>query len=444
MIKYKKRKFCVGVAAISCALSIGKAQANIEIVKGENTGLSLFGTGQMLGLGEYVDDNVKKDARMYLFMQQARLGFTGHLDDYLFYTELALGGEEMTPGSANPGFTLLEMRFDIPVMDHTFVRVGQFKTPYGAEFLTTDNERAFAENSIANLGTNFGRDIGLALFSKSDFLNWGFGVFDGGGVNTPVLPIHALPEDFGSPLMIARVGVDNTGGDVFSHKQTNVFKVDGTQTALYLQGAYETDSKIGHSSAMNIKAGQANLVYQQNLLLNSAWNPYLTLTDKASLYGLGVNGLMRTMVGDSVVTGEFQAGMSGFSDTLGSLTMYTAMVRGAAAKKPWELNVRIASLVPDQMMGPTVAPGLIGGSPFYEVTPSVTYYLKDWSKLMLEFQGMINVPVAHEPGDGAYVLSEMPSQTTYSATVGNATQTRGDTITRNFVPEVKLMWQITL
>jgi hypothetical protein len=107
--------------------------------------------------------------------------------------------------------------------------------------------------------------------------------------------------------------------------------------------------------------------------------------------------------------------------------MYTARIQGSAARKPWEFAFRIAALVPDTQMGPTGSSGLIGGTPFFELTPAVSYYLRDWSKLILEFQGMVNVPVAHEPGDGAYVLSDMPSQTTYSA----GGKTLADPITRD-------------
>ena len=418
----------------------GNARASLTIHKSDDSELDFFATGQMLGMAQKVPDDVKKDARLYLFLQQARLGFSGHLGDYNFYTELALGGENMTPGSANPAFTLLEMRFDVPTWNNSFVRVGQFKTPYGAEFLTPDNGRLFTESSIANLGSNWGREIGMALVSKSDFFNGAVGVFTGGGEDTSVLPIHALPEDFGSPLMVARLGLDDSGAGALSHQQAGVFKIDHAQKAIYLQGAFEKDTFIGHSSAMNIKAGQANMVYQQNVLLNTAWNPYLTLTDKAYIYSVGLNGVLRGQWGDTVLTGEFQADQSGFSDNQGSLVMHTVRLQGSAAHKPWEAALRVASLLPSASMGPTNFPGTIGATPFFEVTPALSYYLKDWSKLVFEFQGLINVPVAHEPGDGSYVLADMPSQTTYTS----GTRTLPDTITRNFVPEVKLMWQIAL
>jgi hypothetical protein len=430
----------LALLVFSCVQCTGIAHASIEVAKGDTSDVSIFGTAQMLGLGEVVSDDVKKDARGYLFLQQARLGFLGHLGDYNFYTELALGGENMTPGSANPAFTMLEYRFDVPIQEHYFVRMGQMKTPYGAEFLTPDNERLFTELSIANLGGNWGREIGLAVASQTDTYNGAIGIYTGGGEDTPSLPLHNLPEEIGSPLVIARFGFDNSGGNALTHTQAGVFDIKKNEALLYLQGMYEYDSIIGHSSVMNVKAGQAGEVYQQNLLLNPAWNPFLTVKDKATMYSLGLNGQARTKFDQTVLTGEFQVDGDGFSDNLGSLMMYTARIQGSAACKPWEFAFRVAAVAPENNMGPPGFAGTIGGAPFYEVTPAISYYHRDWSKFMLEFQGLINVPVAHEPADGSYVLSDMPSQTTYTS----GTQTLPDSITRNFVPEVKLMWQIII
>jgi hypothetical protein len=320
------------------------------------------------------------------------------------------------------------------------VRLGQFKTPYGAEFLTADNERLFSENSIASLGGNWGKEVGLGLASRPNDVNWVIGAFTGGGANTSALPLHALPENFGSPLMVARIGFDNSGSDALSHNQAGVFKVDKTQKLLYLQAAYQIDTEIGHSTAATIKSGQANSVYQQNLLLNSGWNPYITSKDKATLYSLGVNGVVRTMRHETVFSSEFQIDATSFSDKLGDLKMYTARVQGSAAKKPWEYAFRVAAILPDKDMGPAASTGSIGSTAIFETTPSVSYYAKDWSKFILEFQGLINVPVAHEPGDGSYVLTDMPSQTTYTSSGA----TKANKITRDFVPEIRLMWQFTL
>ena len=75
----------------------------------EDSKASIFGTAQMLGLAQHVRDGVKDNDRVYLFLQQARLGVQGHIGDYKFYSQLALGGENMTPGTANPAFNLLDI-----------------------------------------------------------------------------------------------------------------------------------------------------------------------------------------------------------------------------------------------------------------------------------------------------------------------------------------------
>jgi hypothetical protein len=68
------------------------------------------------------------------------------------------------------------------------------------------------------------------------------------------------------------------------------------------------------------------------------------------------------------------------------------------------------------------------------------YYLKDWLNLIFKKEGLVDVPVAHEPNRGAYVLSAMPCQTTYNSGTGKI----ANEITRDLVPEIKLMWQLTL
>jgi hypothetical protein len=420
--------------------------AAIPLANNEKAGVDLFGTLQMLGLAQHVKDQVKKDNRIYLFMQQARLGFAGHLEDYRFYSELALGGENSTAEKANPGenirpaFTLLEMRVDVPTWQGGLLRLGQFKSPYGAEFLTPDHQRYFSESSIANLGANWGREVGLALASKRGVFSWALGTFTGGGSNTSVLPIHALPENLGVPVLMGRLGIDTTASDVFTHQQAGLFDIPHHEGALYLHAAFTRDTTIGHSTLINIKAEQADLVYQQNLLLNPAWNPYLTTLDRATLYSYGLNGIIRKMIGGGVASSEFEASSTVFKNIYGTLKLHTARLQAAWAKKPWEAALRVAGVFPDRDMGPNAKPGLIGATPFYEATPAVSYYLKDWSKLVFEFQGLIKVPVAHEPKNGSYVLSDMPSQTTYTA----GAAVLPNIITREFVPEYKLMWQITI
>ncbi|MCI0455296.1 MAG: hypothetical protein L0Y68_09930 [Candidatus Dadabacteria bacterium] len=63
-------------------------------------------------------------------------------------------------------------------------RVGQFKVPFNREFLTSSEVFQLVERSIVSAEFQLGRDIGTALYGVlSNYITYGFGVFDGNGRN---------------------------------------------------------------------------------------------------------------------------------------------------------------------------------------------------------------------------------------------------------------------
>lgn len=62
------------------------------------------------------------------------------------------------------------------------LRIGQFKVPFSMERLTSFHKRDFVENAIAT-GLVNGRDIGVAIFGKKDWIEYNFGIFNGEGMN---------------------------------------------------------------------------------------------------------------------------------------------------------------------------------------------------------------------------------------------------------------------
>jgi hypothetical protein len=84
------------------------------------------------------------------------------------------------------------------------------------------------------------------------------------------------------------------------------------------------------------------------------------------------------------------------------------------------------------------------GSPIHEATASLTYYFKEWSRLVMEASVLVNVPVIHEAGIGSYVATEQPDQTTETIVTGtNGTSSVAGSIDREIVPEGQVMWQIS-
>ena len=144
----------------SCVFGMGH-----EIVNTDDFTLNIGGRIQEVAYGEVVHDPVpdKDNARVYLFLKQARLNLNGRVDDVKFNTEWVGAAEDIN--GSNNGLTLLDFSFDVPVyhMDSTWLIVGQFKVPYGRESLTDEAQFQLVEHSIDFLGFNLGRDVGVAV-----------------------------------------------------------------------------------------------------------------------------------------------------------------------------------------------------------------------------------------------------------------------------------------
>jgi hypothetical protein len=416
-----------------------------EVIKTPDYSLDVWGRGQMLGIDEWVPHVARSHNRVYLYLEQARLGFDGHLGDYNYYTELALGGEDVT-STSGIALTLLEFSFDVPLSDAAYVRLGQYKVPYGREYLANDGALQFAHRSIDTLGFFLGRDVGLAVATKPQPFSAALGVYTGGSRD---IPERYLPESIGVPLFAARIGFDNTGEDAFANRQAGRFDVKQTEKAAYLSAAYMEDTVIGHSTVLNLRPAD------KNLLINPNWNPYLAKTpfSKTRLFEASLDGVIRVPSENYVlsVEGELNAGVA--SNSFGTLHMYGGRLQGSAAKKPWEYVVRYAVLIPDRNFASgstsSFAPGngpvpiTPSGAPIHEVAAAINYHLREYSKLIFQASVLVNVPVIHEAGIGSYVSTEQPDQTTAPISTSGGQSTVTGSIDREVVPELQAMWQIS-
>jgi hypothetical protein len=434
-------------AVFICVQSSRNALA-VEVLNGPAGSLDVWGRTQLLGVGEWVPtDTVRRHDRVYLYLEQARLGFDGKIGDYNYYTELSLGGEDVTTTS-DIALTLLEFRFDVPAFDGGFIRLGQYKVPYGREFLCDDGRIQFTHRSIGTLGFYLGRDVGVALATtRNGPFSAVAGVFTGGSKD---IPQRYLPEDLGIPLLSFRVGFDTTSESALANNQSGIFKLDKPEAAAYLSAAYMEDTIIGHSTVLNLRPTDINLLIDPN------WNPYLAQKPftKTQLLEGALDGVIRKPVGDTIwaAEGEINAGLA--ANDYGVVRMYGARLQGSATHKPWEYAVRYAVLLPDKQFaaggqdtfaaGNAPVPITPSGSPIHEATASLTYYFKEWSRLVMEASVLVNVPVIHEAGIGSYVATEQPDQTTETIVTGtNGTSTVAGSIDREIVPEGQVMWQIS-
>ncbi len=404
----------------------------IEVVNKEDVGLNIGGRAQVYGFAQYVNDSVRNDARLYLFLKQARLNLSGRYKPVKYYLELAFAGEEEVR-APNPGVSLnlLDLYFDIPVWKEMSLRIGQFKIPYSRERLVNSEAMQFADRSIDNLAFQFGRDVGGALYGRHGNMEAAFGVFTGGGRDQPQ---RFLPQNLGFPLLVLRAGYDTgVDQDIFTIQQ-NTLEPDGTKYAALVNALYMKDSIIGHSTVLNVKTAE------KSLLLNSNWNPFISQAplDKGNLWQGGFDLALRKPLGAYSLSAEAEGNYGRYSNAYGKVDLFGGRTQIGIYRKPFEVSVRYAVIRPDANFANGGA-SVTGTGLIHEVTPGATYYFKGHQmKLIVDAPLLINVPVVTEPAVGAYVLTEQPDQ----ASVLNPTRTGGPgTVVRQFVPEGRILFQ---
>src|ERR1700722_7001089 len=188
---------------------------DIPVVQSENLELDVGGLAQVLGVGQDVDDPYKAHERAYLFLQTARLRMEGQYRGVGFNFELAMGGEDLVVATTGVSLSMLDLSFNIPLLGSktTYLKVGQFKVPYGREQLSYTGNLQLDGPSIENLGFVVGYDVGVAVVSQPGPFTLIGGVFTGGGRDVP--GAHYLPEKLGIPLFAGRAGIGNLDGDPF-------------------------------------------------------------------------------------------------------------------------------------------------------------------------------------------------------------------------------------
>ncbi len=427
------------------------ADPGINIVSNATGSFNVDGRFQLFGVGENVPDSVRNNNRVYLFLKEARLGVKGNYKGYKYETNVVLGGEEQTSANS-PTLSLLDAFVDAPLpAKGASVMAGQFRVPYSREALTDTGYMNYTARSIASDAFNWGgpsneggRDVGMSLNDyRSDFAGT-FGVFAGGGRDVNVTPTHALPEALGIPMLVTRVGYDDGADKDIYHVTQDSLGVTKTEKAAFVNALFMKDTTIGHSTVMNIDPTGT-----KPLLIDPNWNPYIgeevgkTPAGFADgdLFMVGGDLLERKPVGDNqVLTGEAEFDWGGYQNGYGGVHMTAWRAQGSYRYRKVEGALRYAALLPGRTMGVGAYSGTTGvltsvdplnGPVIDEITPSLTWYIHGHNvKLVGDVPLYLNMPVLHEPGVGSYVLADLPDQVSASKT-----------ITRDFVPEIRGMFQ---
>lgn len=421
--------------AVAMVFTVGSPSfgMGIEVVNNDRFNLNIGGRIQEVAYMEVLEEDPvqsKDDTRLYLFLRQARLNMNGRVDDVKFNMEWVGGGEDIN--GSNAGLTLLDFSFDVPFFkaDSTWLKVGQFKVPYGREAIAHEGMLQFVEPSVDFIGFNLGRDVGAALHTYHGAFAGTLGVFTGGARD---VPLRFLPEHLGVPMMVLRMGLnDGLDKDIFTVSQNDLMPQRVTK-ATYINAMYMKDTRIGHSTVLNSRTSE------KSLLLNANWNPLLAQTpyDRATFRQAGWDAAIRGPMGENKGwSAEAEINYADFASRHGGLRILGYRAQTAILIKKFEAAVRWSMLVPDNKFRKTTTRITPSGTPIQEVGPAFSYYIKGHDhKIVLDAPLLIDVPVFIENGTGTYVSVRQPDQ---SSVIVPAT----GRVTRQNVALIRLMYQL--
>ena len=428
------RKIWLAILALAAATTAAASAVNVG--DKENLKLNVGGYLQAIGVAENVPAQVRDENRLYLFLKEARIRFDGSIDKVPFEVMLATGGEDITPNT-NAALGLLDFNFDVPLGESDDVKIGQFHVPYGRERLTDDSTMSFGDRSIENLGFSWNRDYGVALTTTKGNLTGTFAVMTGGGRD---IPQRYLPEELGTPMLATRFGYnDGIDKDVY-HVTGRDTSPDRAHKAFFVNALYIKDSSIGHSTVVNVRATD------KNLLINGNYNPFIGKApfSLSTIWQAGADGAWRAPFANGAINVEGQVDVSHFDNDYGTLRLSGGRLQVGYSRGDWELGVRLAALHLDKKMA-YVANGVANqivreGGALKELTPSITYHLQRNVSIVADAPYLPDMLVFQENGIGSYVMYEQPDQVTV---IKPGTTTGTGRVIRANVQQARLMVQLS-
>ncbi len=457
----------VGVALIGAMIPDARA---LEVVRNDKLSLDIYGRAQMIGVGQYVPDPYRDHMRIYLFLKQARIGFKGMYEDVKFDTQFSLGGENTNGGNTDLG--LLDFVADIPLKklgDDTWFKIGQFRVPYSREGLTDRGYMDYGDRSIANLGSYQSRDYGLALLGTKGVWTGTIGTFSSGGRDVPQ---RYLPERFGVPYMVTRFGYnDGLDQDIY-HVISADLDVNRTKKAVMFNALYMQDTLIGHSSVLQSRT------IDKNLLIDSGFNPYInagggpglgtvggtSTLQRGNMWFVGADAAIRRPLGTGKsVSGEMEGNWGGYQNRYGVIHIANARAQVAYQDNPFSIGVRYGALFMDKKSGflstsatgtGTTAGGTVLqkvnnnlGAPIHEITPAMTWHFKGHNmKLVADLPIYLNCPLWYDRMGTALPLGSQPVGAysfpdPTSTTQNSVLATPGNSTARRTVVQGRMMFQ---
>jgi hypothetical protein len=229
-------------------------------------------------------------------------------------------------------------------------------------------------------------------------------------------------------MFVGRMGINKgLDKDIFTpynfNQETGRLEGRGkVKYAAYLNGMYSKDSRVGHSTPLNVK------YYDKSLMLQSEWNPYIKAHDaKAEYSQFGVDAAIQIpTIHDCDLLLSSEINTTHFSNFKGSLNNVGGVFAANLLLDEWVFGLRYALVDPDPDMGYTdksddgtskIFP--ITDKSIKELTASAVYFLKKYDiKFIADVSYQMDVPVGVEKGLGVYNLMRQPDQVGKAANGG--------------------------
>lgn len=415
------------------------SMATTTVYKNGDTEIGVGGRLQLMGFAEQLQsDPFRSAGRLYMFEKQSRLMFSAQQGAYGFFSQLALGGEDVYTNNVN--LTLLDMYATGPLLGLAQWRAGQFRVPYGRELMTNGGNLAFNDRSITAPYFLMGRDVGASLNAQVGPANVVGGVFLGGGRDVPQ---RYLPEVLGIPLVALRATIGDNDADAYNLSQHDNLDTAKTRQSFAANALFTRDSLVGHSTVLNVKNP-----FDKSLLLSPNYNPYIGMKNaeghmaQGQLWQAGLDYAVKTPFAGGTASGEAEVNYGNFSNLYGGLNVAGGRVQAAYYAKPYQVALRYAILAPDSkfaVTNTTAGSPNVGkttaifpdATPIQELTPGFTYFLNgDNLKLTVDLPILFNAPVVTENGLGNYNLVNQNDQTPLLTNAANS-------ISRQFVVQLR-------
>lgn len=377
------------------------------------------GTAEMLQ-----NDPFRSAGRVWVFQRQSRLTVAAQQGDTKFFSQLALGAEDVYTGNVN--LTLLDMYAHGPLMGGVNWRVGQFRNPFGRELMSEGGSLAFNSRSITENWFKLGRDVGAMLEANAGPVNVIGGIMVGGGRDVPE---RYIPQTLGIPQLTFRATMGDVDTDHFTLSQHDNLDTVDVRQAVGVSAVYTRDTKVGHGLVLTNKH-----TVDKNLLLSANYNPYIGMKSagaavQGELWQAGVDYAVKAPLGGGTMSGEVEALASGFHNQFGDLSLLGGRGQVALHMNPVEVALRYAMVVPDKNMAVTgtTAPNVgktfpifADAKPIQEITPALSYFVMgDNLKLTVDMPILLDAPVVLENKIGGYNLVNQPDQTSYLTNAAN-------------------------